>query len=242
MRYQYFVINRERDKTRLEQLKNQFNKSGKAFTRVDAVDPHQITDGDYQRWVDVERNRRDYHHDLSSLQLAQYINHRRSWEMIVESGVDYGVVLEDDVILTDSFRVLANYIEAIDVPWNMIKLAEPFRPERKRQHHRFGAVTVVRYERVPRGCCAYAIKADAARELLERSEKIFRPVDIDMQWWWEFGLNVIGLKPYPVQLSHRLGRDPAYAWTPPQRQQRATVKWWQNAKFWWLNRQHPQSN
>src|SRR5690606_20284913 len=178
------------------------------------LSPKDVSDDIYQQSVDVERNHRDYFHNLSTRDVAVYLNHRRAWQELVDGGADYAVILEDDILLSDGFKQLPRRISDITVPWNLIKLAEPYRRQRSSVKDRVGAATLVRYEVVPRGCCAYVIKRAAAQRMLERSERFYRPIDVDMQWWWEFGLNVIGLKPYPVKLRHRLGRDMTDAYLP----------------------------
>lgn len=239
MRYQVLMINAPGASSRLDQMKHQFSRVGMSFTRIEGLLAQNINDEIYHENVDVERNRRDYFHNLSTRDVAVYLNHRRAWRELINSGADYAVVLEDDVVLVDGFNQLPRRINDIQVPWNMIKLAEPYRRQRSSVQARVGAATVIRYEVVPRSCCAYVIKREAAAKLLERTENFYRPLDVDMQWWWEFGLNVIGMKPYPVKLSHRLGRDMTEAYLPRAKSQRTYVRWCHNAKFWWFNKQAP---
>lgn len=241
MRYQVLVINANSNASnagsRLEQMKHQLSRAGTHFTRVAGISAAEVDDALYDRFVDTERNHRDYYHNLSTRDVATYMNHRQAWQELVNSGADYGIILEDDTVLIDGFNQLPNRIRDIEIPWNFIKLAEPYKKEKARVCSHAGAATVVRYEVVPRGACAYAIRGEAAEQLLARTEQVFRPLDVDMQWWWEMGLNVVGLKPYPVQLSHRLGRSMTHAYQPKVKSQRRYVKWCHRAKFWWFNKQ-----
>lgn len=236
MRYQILLLNADPATSRLEQMKQQFSRAGMHYTRVSGLTATAVDEATYQQHVDVARNHNDYFHNLTTRDVATYLNHRRAWQELTTSGADYGIVLEDDVVLIDGFNQLPNRIRDIQVPWNFIKIAEPYKRERTQVTGQVGAATVVRYERIPRGSCAYVIKRETAAQLLERTTQFFRPLDVDFQWWWELGLNVIGLKPYPVQLSHRLGRDMTHAYLPQPREQRTYVKWCQQAKFWWLNK------
>jgi len=240
MRYQVLVINANSQSShgssRLEQMKHQLSRAGTHFTRVAGISATDVDDATYERVVDTERNQRDFYHNLSTRDVARYLNHRQAWQELVHSGADYGIILEDDTVLVDGFNQLPNRIKSIEVPWNFIKLAEPYKREKTRVCSHAGAATVVRYEVVPRGACAYVIRGETAQQLLTRTTQVFRPLDIDMQWWWEMGLNVIGLKPYPVQLSHRLGRSMSHAYQPKAKSQRRYVKWRHRAKFWWLNK------
>ncbi|EKE82935.1 glycosyltransferase family 25 protein [Idiomarina xiamenensis] len=238
MRYQTLLLNTDRASSRLEQMRTQFNRAGVHYSRVEAVDHRHLSSDLIEQHVDWQRNRQDYFHDLRPAEVARYLSHRRAWQELLDSGVDYAIILEDDVVLSDGFNLLPKRIADINVPWNTIKLAEPYGRSRTKAHAPSGGATVVRYDVVPRGCCGYVVNREAATSLLQRTEQIYRPLDVDMQWWWEFGLNVVGLKPYPVKLSHRLGRDAHVAdYIPRVKRERTYVKWRQCAKFWWLNRQ-----
>jgi len=237
MRYEILLINSSTARSRLEQMRHQFSQQGMSYTRVEGLVASQVNEDMYHNSVDIERNHRDYFHNLSARDVATYMGHRTAWQELLDSGADYAIIVEDDVVLSDSFNQLPRRISELSIPWNMIKLAEPYKPERSAVQDRVGAATMVRYQVVPRGCCAYVLTREAAVGLLERTQTFYRPLDVDFQWWWEFGLNVLGLKPYPVKLSHRLGRDMTAAYLPKAKSQRTYAKFCHQAKFWWLNRQ-----
>ncbi|MFT5529852.1 MAG: glycosyl transferase family 25, partial [Alteromonadaceae bacterium] len=58
-------------------------------------------------------------------------------------------------------------------------------------------LTVGNYKKAPNGTQGYIISLSGAKKLLQR-KPFFRPVDVDMQFHTEVGLNMIGIKPYPV--------------------------------------------
>jgi glycosyl transferase family 25 len=46
-----------------------------------------------------------------------------------------------------------------------------------------------------------------AKYLLAMSEKFGRPVDVDIQHWWENGLYILGMQPYPLEINHSMDID-----------------------------------
>ena len=62
-------------------------------------------------------------------------------------------------------------------------------------------------------------RAGAAR-LLTARHRYGRPFDVDLQYWWEAGLRIRGIEPYPVipwdksvsEIRGRGGRPPRHAW------------------------------
>ena len=83
--------------------------------------------------------------------------------------------------------------------WDYIKLAEyPL----KRQHLysiNTGGFSRVIYNKVPAMACAKAVSRVGAMKLLRHSDRVFRPIDIDLKYWWEKDIDVFGLLPCPVQ-------------------------------------------
>ncbi len=62
------------------------------------------------------------------------------------------------------------------------------------------AFELVKWEKPPVGTSAYAISRDGAKEFLSKRSKFFRPIDVDLQYYWETNLNVLGLLPQCVKL------------------------------------------
>jgi glycosyl transferase family 25 len=61
---------------------------------------------------------------------------------------------------------------------------------------------LVSYERIPVCTTGYILTAKGAQKLLKNVPPFGRPVDLDICNWWEFDLNVVGLKPYPIQANY----------------------------------------
>lgn len=143
---------------------------------------------------------------MTSGEIAVYAGHRKIWQAIVDSGMAYALVFEDDFRVLDGTRFKATLRDCLPAlaGWDIVKFFD-FRPKRVIRCRRVGATDLVAYKYPAPGAVAYLISRDAARRLLAR-RRIFRPVDVDFSWPWEFGLRIWSILPNLVdEVSHNLG-------------------------------------
>ena len=60
---------------------------------------------------------------------------------------------------------------------------------------------LVRWRKPPAGTQAYAVSKDGAGEFIAKRSRFFRPIDVDLQFTWETGLEIAGLLPVFCKLS-----------------------------------------
>lgn len=125
-KYKIFVINLERSESRWKAMRVQLERLGLPYERFSAVDGREISDEVLRRHYSAELNRRKYYVDLSRSEIACYISHLRVCERILSENLDYAIVLEDDILLKDSFALVPNALDSI-ANWNYIKLIAPFK-------------------------------------------------------------------------------------------------------------------
>jgi len=105
-----FVINLDKDKDRLDYMANSFsNFNFNNWERIDAV---------YGKYLpDLEK----YGKILNPSQLGCYLSHVKTYQKILEQNLEYGVILEDDVTLTEWFPKLEEIISSLpkdfDIVW-----------------------------------------------------------------------------------------------------------------------------
>ena len=218
-KYKIFVINLERSESRWKAMRVQLERLGLPYERFSAVDGREISDEVLRRHYSAELNRRKYYVDLSRSEIACYISHLRVCEKILSENLDYAIILEDDVVLKDSFALVPHVLDSI-ANWNYIKLIAPFKKKRivsrkpvvfeipatcDTENWTSGnppiAFELVRWEKPPAGTQAYAITKDGAKEFLAKRSRFFRPIDVDMQHTWETKLDVQGLLPPCCELA-----------------------------------------
>lgn len=192
--HKIFVINLDESKDRW--LDSQKQLTGIKFERVQAVDGGALDVIQKHKHFSHRLNRQQYHKVLTTGEIGCYLSHRKVWEKIVDDNLDFAIVLEDDFILNAELATLINNITQISDPWHCIKLAEYPVKRKVIVAKPVGLSHLVSYDKVPARTCAQAISLPGAKRLLSMSEEFGRPVDIDLQHWWEDDLLVFGLKPY----------------------------------------------
>lgn len=200
-----FVINLAESKERW--LDSQKQLAGFEFERVQAVDGAKLDMSELYKHFDQRLNRQQYHKILTPGEIGCYLSHRKVWQRIVDENLDFGIVLEDDFINRTDIKVLINDIAQINCPWHCIKLAEYPIKRKAVFSQKIGNANLVTYNKVPARTCAQVISLTGAKHLLAMSEKFGRPVDIDIQHWWEGGLQVFGLQPYPFEINQSMDSD-----------------------------------
>ena len=137
---------------------------------------------------------------MSRGQIGCYLSHRKAWQHILESDCNYGIVLEDDFYLPGDLNKTVKILDGLAFDWDLIKLAAY--QDRTREiafnHPLSDDYEIVIHEKPMSGGAATAITKEAATKLLKSTEKFGRPVDSDIQHFWEHDINVLSLLPYPV--------------------------------------------
>lgn len=170
--------------------------------------PYHRLPGVLWRELDVLQQTRLYSPDLNTRQFFRalvdgekgcYASHLRACEYLLASDSPAMVVLEDDVAFDDGFADAVHAIATIPPDrWDIIKLYSRF-DEHPRDHrpltprHR-----LVNYQRVPSMCNGYVLSRSGAAKLLAGRRPFGRPVDVDVRYWWECDLRVLGVVPSVV--------------------------------------------
>ncbi|WP_034475017.1 glycosyltransferase family 25 protein [Aestuariibacter salexigens] len=231
-----FVINLARSVHRFAECQKQLQSH--AIRRIEAVDGELLSESELQKHYDSEANAGRFYRDLSRGEVGCYLSHRKAWQTIVDEQLPYAVILEDDIELQGNIEQVGNVIGQLDVAWDYIKLAEY--PEKRRAiwHWPPSEKRVLIYNKVPARTCAQAVSLAGARKLLDNSERFFRPIDLDLQYWWEKDIEVFGLKPYPFRPSASVRSDIDATQNRRSQPTRRWQKVWQQCVFLAQNRRH----
>lgn len=195
-----YVINLAGSQERLARAEQQLHAQQLDFERIEAVNGKTLTAEQVSAVYSEADNRRHFYRPLSAGEIGCYLSHRRCWQTLIQSGAEYAVILEDDFTLcgdlADSISAIINTNMAIDI----VKLCSYQGRERpvKYSTQISGEQHLVVHDKPMSGCCAYVISRQGAKQLLAHSTKISRPVDTDIQYCWETGVDVVSIKPYPV--------------------------------------------
>ena len=199
MKSEIIVINLDKSRTRLARMHSQFRALGLNFLRLPGLQGSSLTAEEKQRHYCDRLNRRTFHLPMTPGEIGCYLSHRNAWQAILDLGLDYAVILEDDVILGDDFAHALEMVPDITESWDMIKLGAVSRKP-VLQRTALGRLDLCRYLKVPISAYAQIVSRSGAEKLLPCRETFGRPVDVDLQYVWENSLDILGLEPFPVSI------------------------------------------
>lgn len=187
-----FLINLDSSPDRLAFMEQQANQAGVTLERFSAVRGLEVRNGE------VENSTFAPH--LSNGEVGCYASHLHIHRMILDRGLPYALVLEDDVLLDSDFAAVADAaVTVAPAGWDYIHLSSVI----KRAVHalkRLGAADreLIVYSRLPVNTAAYIISASGARKFLQPRHRV-RPVDMDVRYGWLMDFTVYGVAPPPAR-------------------------------------------
>jgi len=113
-----YVINLDRSKDRLAQGSQTFHEKNLTFERVEAVDGALLDD----EHVEHLTSRRHWPYPLSRGEIGCFLSHRECLRRIIESNDAWGVVFEDDIIISPDIGILLQDTRWIPEGTDIVKL------------------------------------------------------------------------------------------------------------------------
>jgi glycosyl transferase family 25 len=197
-----FVINLASSKDRLESITAQLTAAHLDFTRISAIDGSSLSPAELNAHYQPDLNKRIYRRPLSLGEIGCYLSHRNCWQQIIDNKLAMALILEDDAALSDQLSDVLSNIEQLSIKWDIIKLCDP--PKRKKQASTVDLnkkTRLCQYKKIPSRATGYVVSQNGALKLLQARSVFGRPVDDDMQYYWEFNGEVFGIEPCPISNS-----------------------------------------
>ncbi len=183
-----FLINLDRSPDRLAFMQEQFRKIGLTVERVSGVNGTAVPDylADDFRGPNL----------LTPGEVGCYASHLVIAKTIIERGLPYGIVIEDDVLLEPCFeRVCRAAAENAPEGWGYLLLSHAFKHTLVSVARLDADHDLVRFRHCYLNTGATIISNHGARQWIA-SRKRTRPVDIDaIKYSWSCGLDVLGVHP-----------------------------------------------
>lgn len=123
--FKVFVINLNESIERLERLKFEFERIGLDFERIPAVDGRKLSENQIFEHYSSKLNRKKYFVPLSKPEIGLYMSHLKACEKIISENLDFGIILEDDIVLKEGFQIVPQVLSSLKHKWNYIKLIAP---------------------------------------------------------------------------------------------------------------------
>jgi glycosyl transferase family 25 len=201
-----FVINLERSSDRRKHITSQLDALGLHCEIFPASDGARLSEhelGQYDEAYVIGQIARP----MSRSEVGCYLSHTGAWQKIVEEGIPWAVVLEDDIEIHSDLKAVLSAISSIPCDWDVIRLAglgpTPSRPLCDLDgNHRLSVLL-----QGASGTQALCISRKGAQKLLRYAyPKIRGTIDdhvIDNSW--KTGLRILAVQPYPVSENRKFG-------------------------------------
>ena len=196
-----YLINLDQSTDRLANCDKLLKQHGLAYERVPGVLGKALPDSEIERYYDREQNHKHYYRTLSQGEIGCFLSHRQCWQKILDSDAPFGVVLEDDINITGDVAKAIELIQGVEFEWDLVKLAPYNRKTRKPvlTHKLDETFDLVIHNKPMSGCAATIYSKAGVKKLLAATERFYRPVDTDIQHFWEKDISVWSLAPYVFQ-------------------------------------------
>ena len=166
---------------------------------VEAVDGSK-PDNDFSKIYIPRLLRPRYPFSLRLAEVACFLSHRKCWQEILDRGLEAALIIEDDVDIIDG-----EFTAAVTLAMKEIKKGDlirfPMKPREKPRNISVKRDNISIFEPtvIGLGTQAQIVTYDAARRLLERTERFDRPIDVYLQLRWKHGVRVLTLWPNGVR-------------------------------------------
>ncbi len=191
-----FIIHLARAERRRPQVDSLLGRLPIASSVIDAVDgstlsPEAIASV-YRRQIQRPR----FPFEMRKSEIGCFLSHRKVWQAIVDSGLDAGLIVEDDVdvdevVFHGVFDFAVRHLEACGYT------RFPYRAytDKGTMVAQEGPFSLVRPKLPGLGMQMQLVGCKAARTLLEVTRIFDRPVDTTIQMEWLTGVQVLTARP-----------------------------------------------
>ena len=186
-----------KDSKRRQHCAERMKKHDVKWEWFDGINGRELSEKDKCRLVNDEFWRANRGRRLSPGEIGCALSHLYLWQKIIDKGIPFAVILEDDAVLKDDFFAVVRDAVENKTDWDMIIL----HPKK-----RYAVDTVicnigkegrqlVRYKRRVGQTLAYIITAEAAEKLVNYCAEIRAPIDWLTGEWWRNELRYYGVIP-----------------------------------------------
>lgn len=191
-----YVINLDRDTSRLAHMEAQTRRAGLEFERFSALDGARIPEHLRSQFFAVDGTQHEP--ELTAGEIGCYASHLAVLKCVASDlNHPYALVLEDDVALSEDLLPLIASAAVCAQQWDIIRLCNPTKSVTLSVETLLNR-ELVRYWTVPNSSAAYLISRTGAEKFLSAYEQRKLPIDEALRRPWRTGLNMLGILPPPV--------------------------------------------
>ena len=137
---------------------------------------------------------------LALTEIGAFLSHRAAWSRIVDEGLDFAFVFEDDAAIDPVlFSTLLEFVAAERARWDYVLMpAEGLEPSGAIVACR-GALSLLRPHAPPLRAIGQIVSRAAAERLLQITAPFDRPIDTFLQMAWVTGITLLVATPTPIR-------------------------------------------
>ena len=200
MHSKIFVINLDSNPERLDSITKQCERLNLSFERVSAIRGRDLTPDKKNNIYQVGINKQSYDSLLTDGEIGCYLSHIYCWQKMIDEQLDYALILEDDAELSDLLPTYISKLENKIALWDYIELSHGSKIRAACQSYSLGSgLEWVKRLRLNSTTTAQLVSYQGAKRLLSSALPIKRPVDIDLQFWYEKSIRCFSVYPFPVK-------------------------------------------
>ena len=183
-------------------MEGEFHRLHLDAQRLDAVWWPKVEADEADYLYSKKLNNNQYYKLLSNGEKGCYASHIKVWDFLLKSAANKIVVLEDDISLNDDLEKVLDAIDNLNEDWDMIKLIGRKGHEKiKSSKALIGNYSLIRYKKIPSCTTGYVVSRTGAEKLLSSRVPFGRPVDVDLRFFWENNLKILGIHPAVISLA-----------------------------------------
>lgn len=196
------LINLDRARKRLSDMKNRCESIGINYMRISAVD------GRHYKYTKEEYDEKLYKlcvgRKTNPCEIGCYLSHYDAINQFLKSGKKYAIILEDDAVFSPDFVGIANELVNISPFWDFVKFNTArdcgiFNIPVKNLNKNYKLYASL-FPKV--FAAAYIINRKAAQSLSEKLLPMFVPFDHEMVKFWKYGIRQFSVFPSPVSVMY----------------------------------------
>ena len=195
-----FVINLLRSPDRRRVIAGRLGELGLDHEFFPAADGAALTEDDLVNY-DRKARLKAFGCDLLPNELGCYLSHYRIFEKIIAENIPRALILEDDVEVSDDLPAILEALADAPADWELVRVSGLRARKGRNIANIAPGYRVVRLLDVACGTQAYLLNRQGAEKLAAYGKKIIRQVDVMLDRYWDNGLRIMAVQPYPVQPS-----------------------------------------
>lgn len=199
-RYKIFVINMSGSRERWLNISSQLDALNLQYERIEGIDASKLSPEELSKYYSYKENKNLFPRPLMVGEIGCHISHIKCWLEIVRQDLDFGVVLEDDAILSGRFSSAIKLLQEHPFEWDFIRL----QPETKNRilyfQKKFSEFAFDEYIRTSGAAYGYAINISTARKLSCELLPFGCTADSNSHLYYKYGIDVLTIIPPVVFL------------------------------------------